>query len=345
VNTPRRPGVPAAVFTLLLFLALMLGAGSARADTCSATLSDVDFGAVSPLSSADISVTASGTVSCAWTLLSLTPPYLVLLPNVSVCVNIGLGSSSVSSDPRTLANGSARLDYNLYRDASMTPASIAGSVSLPSTNVPVLAVLSVPSLLLGGSISQPFTIWGKIPAGAALAAVPTVGNADTVYSSSFAGHATISYAFYNLVKPACTSGSSASFSFNVRARVVNDCRIDAAPLSFGTAGVLSAAVRANSALSVRCVKNNAYQIVLNGGSVANNVNARKMKSAAGDTVDYRLSSSLDGISWGDGTLGSGVVSGVGTGAALAVPVYGIVPAQTTPKPGDYRDTVTATVLF
>lgn len=340
-----RRSLPALVFYAMLFLALLLGAGSARADTCSATLSDVDFGGVTPLSSSDVSVTASGTINCAWTLISPTPPFLVVVPNVTVCVNIGLGSNSASSDPRTLSNGSAKLDYNLYRDASMTPAAIAGSISLPTTSVPVLAVLTVPSLLLGGSIAQPFTIWGKIPAGAALAAVPTVGNADTIYSASFAGHATISYAFYNLVKPACTSGLSSSFAFNVRARVVNDCRIDAAPLSFGSAGVLNAAVRSTSALSVKCVRNNAYQIVLGGGSVANNVNARKMKSAAGGTLDYRLSSSLDGVSWGDGSQGSVVVSGVGTGAAVSVPVYGIVPAQTTPAPGDYRDTVTATVIF
>lgn len=329
----------------MLAWVLFACAGSARADTCTATLSDVDFGAVSPLSTSDITVTANGNISCNWTLLSALPPYVILLPNVSVCVNIGLGDNSLSGNPRTMANGSARLEYNLYRDASMAQASIAGSQSLPSTNVPILAALTVPNLLLGGSLSQPFTVWGKIPAGAALAAVPTVGNADTVYSASFAGHATISYAFYNLVKPACTTGSSASFSFTARARVVNDCRIDAAPLAFGAAGVLTAAVRATSAISVRCVNNNAYQIVLNGGSVANNVNGRKMKSAAGGTIDYRLSATLDGASWGDGTLGSAIVSGVGTGALLPVPVYGIVPVQATPAPGDYRDTVTATVVF
>ena len=333
------------LYGLLLALVLLCGAGSARADSCSVTMNDVNFGAVSPLSTSDITVSATGTVNCGWSLLSLTPPILVLFPNVTVCVNIGLGDGSLAADPRTLSNGSAKLNYNLYRDASMTPAAIAGSTTLPSASIPILSVLSVPSLLLGGSISQTFTIWGKIPAGAALAAVPTVGNADTSYVSSFAGHATISYAFYNLIKPACTSGQSASFSFTARARVVNDCKISTSPLSFGTVGALTAAVRSTSAVSVQCVNNNAYQIVLNGGSVANNVGARKMRSAAGGLVAYQLSTTVDGALWGDGTLGTALWSGTGTGVAVNVPMYGMVPAQTTPAPGDYRDTVTATVVF
>ncbi|MDB5960948.1 MAG: spore Coat Protein domain protein [Massilia sp.] len=334
-----------AIYWALMALVLFCGAGSARADNCNATMSDINFGAVSPLSASGITVSATGTVTCAWTLLSAAPPYLVLFPNVTVCVNIGLGAGSVSANPRTLTNGGAKVEYNLYRDASLTPAAIAGATTLPSASVPILSVLNVPNLLLGGSISQSFTVWGNIPAGSALAAVPTVGNADTNYVSSFAGHATISYAFYNLVKPACTSGQSGSFAFTVRARVVNDCRINSAPLSFGTVGTLTGALRSTSALSVQCVNNNAYQVVLNGGTGANNVGARKMKSAAGGLVGYRLSSTLDGPLWGDGTLGTAVLSGVGTGATVNIPMYGMVPAQATPAPGDYRDTVTATVVF
>ncbi len=343
-NRARNPLV-SLLYAALLALVLFCGAGSARADGCSVTMSDINFGNVSPLTSADVVVSATGTVNCGWSLLSPTPPYLMLFPNVTVCVNIGLGAGSATAAPRTLSNGSAKLEYNLYRDATLTPAAIAGSTTLPSASIPILSVLSVPNLLLGGSISQNFTVWGKIPAGAALAAVPTVGNADTDYTSSFAGQASISYAYYNLVQPDCSTGQTAGFAFTARARVVNDCKINAAPLSFGTVGALTSAVRANSALSVQCVNNNAYQIVLNGGTTAANVGARAMKSAAGGLVNYRLSSTLDGPLWGDGTLGTSVVSGVGTGATVSVPMYGMAPAQATPAPGDYRDTVTATVVF
>ena len=341
----RRNRLLSLLYWAMLALVLFCGAGSARADSCTATMSDVNFGSVSPLSTADISVSATGTVNCTWSLLSALPPYLVLFPNVTVCVNLGLGDGSVSATPRTLSNGSAKLEYNLYRDNTLTPAAIAGSTTLPSASVPILSILNVPNLLLGGTISQNFTVYGNIPAGAALAAVPTVANADTNYISSFAGHASISYAFYNLVKPACTSGQSSSFAFTVRAKVINDCKINSAPLSFGTVGALTSAVRSTSALSVQCVNNNAYQIALNGGTGAANVGARKMKSTAGGLVGYRISASLDGPLWGDGTLGTSVVAGTGTGATVSVPMYGMVPVQATPAPDDYRDTVTATVMF
>ncbi len=80
--------------------------------------------------------------------------------------------------------------------------------------------------------------------------------------------------------------------------------------------------------------------------MAGNVAARQMKRAGGtERLDYQLSASLDGPVWGDGTAGTGVVSGMGTGQALAVPVYGRVPQQSSPSPGSYADTITATVVF
>jgi spore coat protein U-like protein len=333
------------VMLLAASLGVVVFPAAARANSCSATLSDMDFGTVSPLSSSDIYASAAGTITCNWTLLSPTPPYLLLLPNVVVCVSIGGGSTSSSTLPRMMSGGAAHLEYNLYRDASYAAASIAGGPATAATPTPLSALFSAPNLLTGGTVSRPFTIFGRISAGAALVAVPTVGNADTVYSASFAGHATISYTFYNLINPGCGAGASASFSFQTRATIVNNCNIVATPLNFGTVGQLNKAARGSSTLSVQCVQNNAYQIALNGGTVASAVNARQMKSANGARLNYRLSSTLDGVVWGDGTSGTAILSVFGIGTAVQIPVYGVVPAQATPAPGDYRDTVTATVIF
>lgn len=321
-------------------------AGGARADTCTASLTNVNFGNVSPITGSDVYATASGSVSCSWTLLSPTPPYLLLFPKAVVCVNIGIGSNSTSSSPRTLGNGASRMEYNLYRDATYAAASIWGSPSVAATPTPLTVVLTAPNLITGGTVVQPFTVYGKIASGSTLAAVPTVGNANTTYSSSFTGAASITYAFFNLIQPSCTAGSSSSFSFQVQATAINDCTISATPVSFGNTGVLAGAARAQGTLTVRCVNNDAYQIALNGGSVAGNVAARKMKPASGTArISYRLSATLDGTVWGDGTGGTTVYSGTGTGSAVGIPVYGWLPAQTTPAPGDYSDTVTATIYF
>lgn len=330
----------------LLPACLLLGASAlARADTCSVTMSDMVFSAVSPISANDSYASASGTVKCTWTLLAATPPFLLLLPNVRVCINLGIGSNSTGAAPRTLGNGSARLDYNLYRNSSYLETAVAGGPALAGTS-PVELAMSAPNLLTGGSISTPFTIYGKIPAGASLRAVQTVGNSDTVYSSSFAAAATLSYAFYNLIPPACSSGASSSFSFQVQATVVNNCTISASALDFGAGSVLSGTTRAQGSLSVQCVNNNAYQIRLNGGSVAGDVAGRQMKRVGGsERLNYQLSASLDGPVWGDGSGATAVVTGMGNGQVLALPVYGRVPAQTSPSPGTYADTITATIVF
>jgi len=330
-----------AFLAVLLFAACSL----ARADTCTASLSTLSFGNVSPISSSDVTATATGNVSCTWTLISSTFPFILLFPNAYVCVNIGVDSNNSSSNPRAMANGANLMQYNMYRDTTYAAASIFGATGVASAPTPLQITLTAPNLITGGTINQPFTVYGKIPAGVALAAMPTSGNANTVYSSSFT--ANIKYGFYNLLAPTCaTAGSNSNFTFSVNATAINDCTISAGSLGFGTSGVLTGSVRAQGTITVKCVNNNAYQIKLNGGSTSGNMALRQMKPASGaERVRYELSQSLDGAIWGDGASGTTVYSNTGTGASLGIQVYGRVPVQTTPTPGDYKDTVTATVVF
>lgn len=324
---------------LLAFLFLLCGAGQARADTCEASMTDISFGAVNPIAAADVHASGTLTVTCTWTLLNLQPP-LLLLPAATVCVNLGAGSGG-GGTPRYLANGSQRLAFNLYTDTTYADAAVWGGPALPGT-------LPIPVRFAGlvklGSVSQSFPIYGKIPA-SALAGVGATGGAGTVYDSSFAGHGTVSFSFSGVQTQPCTAGGSTAFSFNVRATIANDCLISADKLDFGTNSVLNGVRRASSSLSVQCTANSPYQIAFNGGQNGT-VAARKMKNpVTAETVSYALSTTMDGPAWGDGTLGSAVYGGVGTGGVQSVPVYGAVPAQRTPSPGSYRDTVTATLYF
>ena len=98
-------------------------------------------------------------------------------------------------------------------------------------------------------------------------------------------------------------------------------------------------------LSVACTANSSYQISLNAGS-SGNAGARTMKNVVtGETLGYRISSTPDGAAWGDGSAGTTVYSGTGSGSAQNVMMYGIVPKQRAPTPGDYRDTVTVLLMF
>lgn len=331
--------------TRLLALAAawwMLGMGAARADSCSATMTDIVFANVSPIAASDTYASGTLTVSCTWGLLTGIPPQL-LFPNVSVCVYLGSGSGGTQGQWRTMTGGTGRLPFNLYRDSSYAAASVWGSPATPNSPTPLNLTMSA-GLLSIGTQSRSFTIYGKIPGGA-LGGVGTVGNADTAFSSDFAGEAIVNYAFWSGAASPCTAGASSTVPFRARATVVNNCVINASNLAFGASSVLTGAVRASAALSVQCTANNAYRIGLDGG-MNGSVAARRMRNAAtGETVLYAISGTPDGPSWGDGSLGTTMVTGTGTGAVQSVPLYGSVPRQATPSPGDYKDTVTATIYF
>jgi spore coat protein U-like protein len=312
----------------------LLAATAARADNCVATMTDVDFGVVSPIAGSDVTASGTLTVTCYWT-VGTNP---LLLPAANVCVNLGVGPGGGTGAPRYLLNGSNRMAFNLYTDSSYTAAKIWGSTASTIGARPINGTL-VGLLGLGG-VTQSFTVYGKIPA-ASLVGVATVGNADTLYGASFAGHGTVQYGFGSVP---CTGGASAAFSFQARATAVNNCLISTSNLAFASGSPITDQ-RISAPLSVACTANSTYQIALNGG-VSNNPGGRTMKnSVTGETIGYRISSTPDGAAWGDGTAGTTVYSGTGTGSAQNVMMHGIVPRQRAPTPGEYRDTVTVLLMF
>lgn len=333
----RRPCAPRLCRLLLMTLIVMLwllAATAARADNCVAAMTDVDFGVVSPIAGSDVTASGTLTVTCYWTIGTNA----LLLPAANVCVNLGVGPGGGTGAPRYLLNGSNRMAFNLYTDSSYTAAKIWGSTASTIGARPVTSTLT--GLLGLGGVTQSFTVYGKIPA-ASLVGVPTVGNADTVYGASFAGHGTVQYGFGSVP---CTAGASAAFSFQARATAVNNCLISTSNLAFASGSPITDQ-RISAPLSVACTANSTYQIALNGG-VSGNPGARTMKnSVTGETLTYRISATPDGPAWGDGLVGTTVYSGIGTGSAQAVMMHGIVPRQRAPTPGDYRDTVTVLLMF
>lgn len=317
-----------------IFVALwLLAPGAARADECTAAMTDVVFNNVNPIAGADVYASGTLTVTCSFTLLSPN----TLLPTASICVSLaGAGGTW-----RTMTNGSNTLPFNLYVDSSYSAAAIWGSASVPGTSQFKYAGGG----LLGiGSASRTYTVYGKIP-GSALSGVATTGSGDTLYTANFAGQGTIQYAFSGLVTPSCTAGSSSTFSFQAKANVVNDCQISVGQLAFGTSRVLNAAVRASTSMNVVCTAGKAYQVSLNAGNNAGGGLRRMKNVATGETVAYQLSSTLDGAAWGDGGSTGVALGRTGTGSNQSITVYGRVSPQTTPSPGDYKDTVTATLYF
>lgn len=323
---------------LLLLVTLLVCARSAKADVCSATMSDIAFGSVSPVSGQDYYAMGTLSVTCTFVILNGN---IIVLPNINLCANLGPGSGAVDVNNRRLTSGINKIPFNLYRAATYTGANIWGDntaqQAIPSAFAGLLAI---------GTNMQTYPVYAKISA-ADLAGVPSVGNADTPYTTSFAGAGNIMYSSASIVVLNCNvSGQTAPFTFNVTANVVNDCVTSTTALAFGTRGMLGVATRALGSLGVKCTAAASYRIALNGGLQSTSPGGRKMRNAAtGETVGYSLSATLDGTEWGDGTGGSTTYDATGTGYQQNVSIYGRVPGQATPSPGDYADKVTATIYF
>lgn len=130
-----------------------------------------------------------------------------------------------------------------------------------------------------------------------------------------------------MIAPACAAGS-----------------LDYGVLDFGSHGSLSNQVEASSSvgggtIQVTCVNGLSYSIRLDGGLYGNGTQ-RYMRSAAGAAISYQLFGDAQfNVPWNVGIA----LNQTGTGSLQQIPLYGRVPAQTTPAAGTYSDIVRVTV--
>lgn len=135
-------------------------------------------------------------------------------------------------------------------------------------------------------------------------------------------------------------------TFTVDVTIQAQCLINSAStLSFGTTGVLSANVDQSSTIVVQCTNTTTYDIGLDAGTGSGaSVTTRKLTNG-GATINYSLyTNSGRSTVWGN-TVSTDTVSATGNGAAQSYTVYGRIPAQTTPAPNTYSDTITITVTY
>lgn len=309
---------------LLWELALPL---TAHGQTCTATASNVAFNNVSPVSGA--AATANGTISIQCTGFALS--------RARVCLGIGTGSGGTALLPRTMTGGSGALGYNLYANSGYT--TVWGTRGASGAS---FVQLDIPMTL--GTGQATVTVYGQVPAN------QTTVRAGAYQSSFTSAFTEMNYAGYVLIAPNCATLTSpvARFPFTVTANVISDCVITATDVDFGTRGVLAAASTATGTITARCTNGSPYTLSMNAGTSAGaSVGNRRMQRSGGtEQVSYQLYQNAGySIPWGDGTAGTNVLSGTGTGTPQTYTVYGRVPAQLTPVAGTYVDTVTVTVTY
>lgn len=312
----------------LALLAIACTSLPARAQTCNFTITNINFGDIDVTTNTAFTATATYTATCS-----------ALASATRTCPSVGDGTGGSSSgSPRHLVSGGNQLAFNLFSDGSY--ATIWGSYFWGNPYTP--PAVDIGTVILGNG-SATLTMHARIPAGQQT--LPA-----GLYSSNFNGaHTRVTYAAYvlGLFPPDCASltNPSGTAPFAVQANIIPACTVSANLLDFNTAGTLGANIDSTNALSITCTAQTPYSISLNGGLTgAADPTQRKMSKGA-EKITYGLY--RDGARtqpWG-ATAGVNTVSATGTGLAQPHTVYGRVPAQTTPSPGLYSDTIVVTVSY
>lgn len=315
---------------LIAVAAIVIVAGQparAIAQSCTFSMPDLDFGDIDLTANTTFTTTSSFQVSCSG----------IAGRTVRVCPNFGAGTGGVAAggNPRYMLSGANQLSYNIYRNAAMTTVWGSRFWGLAPTPPTINVVLNA-----AGVGTATFLARGLIPAG-------QTTKPAAIYLSSFSGTNTLVAYAYSTVGNCATIGSTnaTQVPFTVRARNTGTCSVSATTLDFGKRGVLSANVDAQSQVTVTCTIGAAYNVGLDGGTTGAVDPTQRKMSLGATRITYGIyRDAARALPWGS-TIGSNTVTGTGTGAASVINVYGRVPAQATPAPGIYTDTIIVTVTY
>jgi spore coat protein U-like protein len=150
-----------------------------------------------------------------------------------------------------------------------------------------------------------------------------------------------------------TDAATATSNLSVTASVSANCSISTAPVAFGAYDPVTAnattALSGTGTVNVTCTNGASTTVTLGQGANANGGStdaapARRLSDGATDFLTYSLFQDAGHTTvWGN-TAGTGVAN-TGTGAQVALTVYGSVAAGQNVPSGNYSDTVVATVTF
>lgn len=315
-------------FFFCMFL-LFFHATSVNAQSCTFTNTGVNFGNV---------VLLGGTVSSNGTFTATCSGLPSLSIRICPSFNAGSGGASTSGNPRYLAQGISRLNYNLFSNSGR--GQVWGSYVWSASPRPPPDISVGLSSLGTGTASQ--TIFGQIFAGQS--AVPT-----GPYSSTFSGtHTRIDYGYSELFDCGTNLSSRVqSVPFAVSANTIGSCTVATTALDFGNQPNLDTVKTASNLISVTCSAGVLYDVGLsNGTSGGSGPTTRLMANGATpQAITYGIYRDA-GYSqpWGD-VAGSNTISAIGTGTVQNYTGRGRIPIQATPPSLTYTDTVVVTVTY
>lgn len=295
--------------------------------TCSFSITAINFGTVDLTANTTFDTTGTLSINCSGGNRNST---------ARICPNFNAGTGGTTTgNPRFLLNGATRLNYNLYSNSTRT--TVWGSYLWSFAQRPPTINVSLNG---SGNGSGTHTIFARV--NAAQQTLP-----PGTYTSSFSGANTqVAYA-QSTVGTCATIGSTnaTSVPFTVTATYPATCKISATAQNFGTTGLLAGVRNGSSTLTTTCSATTPYTISLDGGTTGASDPTQRKMSKGTERVTYGLyRDSARTQAWGN-TAGVNTQAGSGSGLGQAYTVYGQVPAQATPSPGTYTDTIVATTTY
>jgi spore coat protein U-like protein len=305
-----------------LFATLLCFASAGQAQTCTPSITDINFGSVSLRAGVTNQTIGSVSISCSGGLLGGAA-----VP-VGVCLTFGGGSASNNAVPprRFMVGPSGSfLEYQLRQYGNGA-----------SNGTLVNMYIAVPIVLGSGSAMVP--IYADIISNSV--DVPT-----GAYSANFTGVNGVQMKV-GVLSCDILSTSQTVPSFQVSATVAASCEVDTGNLDFGNiGGPVTTTVDQSTSINVRCTNGTPYRVSLGlgEGSGATGPTSRKMRNLSSFLTYGLYQDPGRSIPWGDNVGNNVARSGNGGNQALAI--YGrVFPGQTTAI-GVYTDRILVTINY
>ena len=305
--------------------ALLFFSAPATAQVCNFAISNFNFG--------NINIGPGGTAPTTGTLTATCSG--IAGRTITICPNIGDGTGgSNSGSPRLLKNGTSSIPYNFLQSNGQ----VWGSYVWPYAPKPPIF-----SLTLNSTGSASFTQPIQAVIAGSIATAPT-----GLYSSTYSTFHTLLDYGYNTTQNCNTiSARATQASFTVQAQNTPTCNVAVTAMNFGTISGLTTAQITSNQIALTCTNGASYTVALNNG--ANGGTSPVLRYMAAPGVTQKLSygvfkDAAHGQPWGS-TIGTDTQSGTGNGVAQNYAAYAFMPAQGSPNPGTYSDTVIVTVNY
>lgn len=333
VTARARAALPGALIALLLVVLLALAfIQTAQAQTCNATIPTASYGNVDILSGAVADTSGSFTVTCTGTRNR----------TLRLCLDVSYGDTVNGAGlVRALVNGSNYLLHDIYSDPGRQQqwgAWGGGTFLFPFGSGGVAQDLALGST---GSASLTLTMYSRIAG-----SQQTLPPGTYLWRTASAG---FTYSYTTATPAPCPTGTlfyrgnpqSAVWT----AIILPNCLVTATDVDFGATGYINANVDATGTIVARCTNTTPYSVALSNGTGGGTGPLQRRMVKGSEAVIYGLYQNAGRTLAFGSTAGTDTLSGIGTGLAQTLNVYGRILPQTTPSAGAYADTITVTLTY